>query len=166
MELWLPWVKTVGLPSIAVVLLWLAFRVQRAKGQWRVISARAVSVLGALLVLPYSLFLLTAQGCEEDRKLIGSPDGKHVARLMIWGSVPSGTTLRIVERKSWSPVWQEVSSAFTVGTLLDPIEPHITWDDNLHLVIDYPGQSEGSSFECSSKEVGNIQIVCRTHKGQ
>jgi len=131
MEIWVPWLKIVGL---------------------------------ALPVWICSLFLLSVQGCEEDRGLIGSPDGRHVARLMIYGNVPTGSSLRVVERKSWRPWWQEVSGAGSIGTPLEPIEPRLTWSDNSHLLIDYPVPTEGSGFDCQSKQVRDILIVCRTHE--
>jgi hypothetical protein len=165
MEVLLPWIEIVGLAIVPFMIFFIASRVLRAQRRWRV-AGWTVSVIAALPIWLFSLFLLSAQGCEEDRQLIGSPDGKHVARLMIWGSVPSGSQLRVIERRSWSPIWHEVSVAGSEGTPLDPIEPRISWSDNDHLVLDYPVPSDGSGFECSSKKVGDILIVCRVHSSK
>ena len=160
----MPWLKIVGLAILPVVLLLIVFRTKSAQPQWCIFTARYLSFLLAVPLWIFSLFLLSVQGCEEDRGLIGSPDGRHVARLMIYGNVPAGTSLRVIERKSWSPWWQEVSGAGSIGTPLEPIEPRLTWSDSLHLVIDYPVTTEGTGFDCESKQVGDILIVCRTHK--
>ena len=161
MELWLPRILIAAPVFFAILFTWLGLRFLSGRS-WRV-AVSLMSVAVWCLAVLLSLFLLTAQGCEEDRHLIGSPDGKHVARMMIWGSVPSGTSLRVIERRSWSPEWRVVSEAETIGTLLDPIEPRLTWTDNFHLVIDYPIPSEGTGFDCVNKKVGAILIVCRTH---
>ncbi|MGD0444917.1 MAG: hypothetical protein ABSA39_13370 [Edaphobacter sp.] len=165
MELWLPWIEILGLAVIPFILFWLTFRLKVTQRGRLVMTARVISVVISLPILLFSLFLLTAQGCEEDHGLIGSPDGKHVARLMVWGSVPTGTSVRVILRKSWSPLWQVVSDGATVGTSLDPLEPRLSWIDNSRLIIDYPAPSAGTGFRCDSQKVGDILIVCRTHKG-
>ena len=163
MEVWLPWLEGL-IPLVLVVgAIWFVHRHQPRPALAKVATAIGlVAFIAAGLIV--SAFLLSAQGCEEDRALVGSPDGRHVARMMIWGSVPTGSSLRVIERRSWSPVWQEVSSAGSVGTPLEPIEPRILWSDNSHLVIDYPEATEGSGFTCESHRVGDILIVCKTHK--
>lgn len=165
MELWLPWIKIVGLALIAVAVVSFPFTLKRPWHQGFVIIGRVMGLLGAVPILFFSFFLLTAQGCEEDRRLIGSPDGKHVARLMIWGSVPTGTSVHVIERQSWSPMWQTVSEGSTTGTSIDPLEPRLSWNGNAQLLIDYPVATEGTGFLCQSKSVGDILIVCKTHKG-
>jgi hypothetical protein len=164
-ELWLPWIEILGLAIIAIVLLWLTRKLKGAQGRWLVITAHVVSVIISLPILLFSLFLLTAQGCEENRGLVGSPDGKHVVRLMIWGSVPTGTSVRVIARRSWSPLWKVVSEGSTVGTVLDPLEPRLSWQNNSTLIIDYPSPSDGTGFRCENQRVGDILIVCRTHRG-
>jgi hypothetical protein len=161
MEVWVPWLEIAAPILLAISLTWLGFRF--LSGRVRRIVFPVASIAICCVTAGLSLFLLTAQGCEENRPLIGSPDGRHVARMMIWGSVPSGTSLRIIERRSWSPHWQVVSEAGTIGTLLDPIEPRLAWTDNRHLVIDYPVPGEGSGSDCINKKVGDILIVCKTH---
>ena len=60
-------------------------------------------------------------------------------------------------------MWTEVSTAGSAGTPLDPIEPRISWTDDDHLVLDYPAETEGSGFNCNSRRVGDILLVCKTH---
>jgi hypothetical protein len=168
MEVWLPWIEIFGLALLPSSFLWLAFRRKRAKQGWRVVTAQVTSVVAALPIWLFSLFLLTAQGCEEDQPLIGSPDGRHVARLMIWGSVPSGTSLRVIERRAWSPRWEEVAVAGYAATPIKPIQPKIVWSDNLHLVLDFPsrvsGDDAGFAYRCENKYVGDVLVICKTHE--
>lgn len=159
----MPWIEIIGLAIIPIALVWFAFRLERTR--WLTTTARVVSVTSSIPILLLSLFLLTAQGCEENRNLIGSPDGKHVTRLMIWGSVPTGTSVRVIERRNWSPIWHVVSEGATIGTLLDPLEPRLSWADNSKLVIDYPAPSDSTSFLCENQKVGDILVECKTHKG-
>ena len=163
MEIWLPWIEIAGLAILPLVVLRLAFKLKRAQHRWQIPTTRVVSVIVAIPIWLFSLLLLSAQGCEEDRRLTGSPDGKHVARLMIWGSVPTGTSLRVIERRSWSPEWQVVSEASSIGTPLDPIEPWLTWSDNSHLVIDYPTSTDGTGFDCKNEQIGHILVECKSH---
>jgi hypothetical protein len=163
MEVMLPWIEIMGLALLPFVFLWAAFRLRRARDSKYGSLGRIASAIIALPIWLFSLFLLSVQGCEEDRRLVGSPDGKHVARLLIWGSVPTGTSLRVIERRSWSPIWHQVSSAGSGGTSLAPIEPRISWSDNSHLVLDYPEPTDGAGFDCHDERVGDILIVCRTH---
>lgn len=169
MELWLPWIEIVGLAVVPVSLLYFAFRRRVHIRQWPVRTARVVAVTAALPVWLFSLFLLTAQGCASHRELIVSPDGRHAARLMIWGSVPSGSSVWVIERRSWSPLWTEVASGASIGTPLDPIEPTISWDDNAHLILDFPASVPGDSsygHSCENKQVGDILVQCKTHIGK
>jgi hypothetical protein len=83
MEVWVPWIKIVGWAVVPFVFLWLAFRLKPTQHLRPVRAARIVSLLAALPIRSVSLFLLSAQSCEQDRPLIGSPDGKHVARMMM-----------------------------------------------------------------------------------
>ena len=163
MELWVPKLEIAGLALAPILLLWLVFRRIRFRPLVGV-AARTTTMLATVLCLFFSLFLLSAQGCEEDRELIGSPDGRHVARMMIWGSVPTGSSLRIVERRSWSPFWRTVSRAGSVGTPLEPIEPKVIWLDNIHLLLDYPESVDGTGSDCTSRRVGDVELVCRTHE--
>ena len=163
MEVWWPWLKGLAPLLPAVIILWLAFR-KAYKPLWLQEVSRLGSTLATFVLVLFSLFLLSAQGCEEDRALIGSPDGKHVARMLIWGSVPTGTSLRIIERKSWSPTWQTVSVAGSAGTPLEPIEPKVIWLSNHRLMLDYPEPISGfCGFECKSGTVGDIELICRVH---
>jgi hypothetical protein len=165
MELWLPWIKIAGPIVVSIAIIWFTFRLKRPKNDWFITTSRSVGILSSLPLFGVSLFLLTAQGCEEDRRLVSSPDGKHVARLMIWGSVPSGTSVHVIERRSWSPTWQTVSEGTTIGTLIDPLEPQLSWRSNTELLIDYPATTEGTGFLCESRSLGDILISCKTHKG-
>ena len=164
MELWLPWIKIAALVMLPSALIWLAYRCMRLRKWRRIETIRVASIIAAAPFIVLSLFLLSVQGCEEDRALVDSPDGRHVARLMIWGSVPTGASLQVIERHSWSPRWHVVSSAASVGTQLDPIEPKVIWADNSHLVLDYPDSQEGAGFDCMSRKVGDIWLICKTHK--
>ncbi|MGH9595759.1 MAG: hypothetical protein ACRD3K_03080, partial [Edaphobacter sp.] len=87
------------------------------------------------------------------------------ARL-IWGSVPSGSSIWVIERRSWSPFWKEVASGASIGTSLDPIEPKIHWADNFHLILDFPADtSHDNSYGhlCENKQVEDILVQCKTH---
>jgi hypothetical protein len=136
-------------------------------------SAPMASVYGPLFCryrgdsnLAILSFLLTAQGCESHGVLIVSPDGRHAARMMIYGNVPGGTSVWVIARRSWSPLSEEVASGSSIGTLLDPIEPTIVWEDNSHLILDFPATDPGdSSYRhlCQNKQVGDILVVCKTH---
>jgi hypothetical protein len=163
-EVSIQFIRIAVLVLTPLLLLWLSFGRKVRGPRWSRISARIISAISALPLIALGLFLLSARGCEEDRPLVGSPDGKQVARLMIWGSVPSGTSLEVIERRSWSPTWQVVSTAASIGTPLEPIHPEINWSDNDHLVLDYPESAEGTEFDCTSRKVGDIWLVCKTHK--
>ncbi len=163
MEVWWPWIRGVLPLMLAGFVVYVLSRNRSKRPLLKVLSSLA-STSSILLAIIGSAFLLSAQSCEEDRAPIGSPDGRHVVRLMIYGNVPAGTSLRVIERKSWSPIWREVSEAGSVGTSLEPIEPKLSWPDNDHLTIDYPESEEGTGFLCESKRMGAILIVCKTHK--
>ena len=164
MELWVPRLEIASLAMAPMLMLWLVFRRVKSNRPRVVMAARITSMLASVPFFLFSLFLLTAQGCEEDRELVGSPDGRHVARLMIWGSVPTGSNLRVIERRSWTPSWQTVSRAGSVGTPLEPIEPRIVWLNNTHLLLDYPEPVDGTGSDCRSRRVEDIELVCRTHE--
>ena len=163
MEVWLPRLEVGLFVLLPAGLLIVAFRMSRTKHPKGTIAVRIVSLFAALPFWFLSLFLLVAQGYEEDRPIIASPDGRHIARLMIWGSIPSGTSLQVIERRSWSPTWRVISTAGSEGRPLDPIEPRITWLDNRRLLIDYPEPSDGSGSFCVSGPLGEVELVCTTH---
>jgi hypothetical protein len=168
-ELWLPWIEIIGLAIAPVLLLYFAFRRKMHIRKGLVMTARIVAVTAALPVWLFSLFLFTAQGCASHKDLIVSPDGRHAARLMIWGSVPSGSSVWVIERRNWSPMWKEVASGASIGTSLDPIEPTIRWADNVHLVLDFPANVPGDNsygHECENRRIGDILVQCETHKGE
>ena len=166
MELWLPWIEIVGLAVVPALLLYFAFRRRMTRRKWPVLTARVIVATAALPAWFFSLFLLMGQGCASHEDLIVSPDGRHAARLMIWGDVPSGSSVWVIERRSWNPLWHEVASAASIGTPLDPIRPMIHWSDNVHLVLDFPANIPGDdSFGhlCENKQVGDILVQCKTH---
>lgn len=163
MEVWLPWIRIIGAALVAIALLWLAFRRQKYRRGWAMLSVRVLSALGSLPVLLFSLFLLSAQSCASHGPLIGSPDGKHVARELIYGNVPAGSSIDVVERASWSPAWESVGGAASVGTPLEPIEPIVSWADDSHLILNFPNTEPGTGHGCIERRVGTVQIVCRTH---
>jgi hypothetical protein len=166
LELWLPWIKIVGLAVVPLILIWVTFRFKSSQHRWPVFTARFFAGIAAIPIWLFSLFLLTAKGCESHGDLIVSPDGRHAARMMIYGNVPGGTSVWVIARRSWSPLSEEVASGSSIGTLLDPIEPTIVWEDNSHLILDFPATDPGdSSYRhlCQNKQVGDILVVCKTH---
>jgi hypothetical protein len=167
LELWLPWIKIVGLAVVPVILIWIAFRFKGSQHRWPVLfTGRLFIGIAALPIWLFSLFLLSVQGCESHGGLVVSPDGRHAARMMVYGNVPGGTSVWVIARKSWSPLWEEVASGRSIGTLLDPIEPTMVWTDNSHLILDFPANDSGdSSYShlCQNKQVGDILVVCKTH---
>ncbi|MBB5342858.1 hypothetical protein HDF10_000808 [Edaphobacter lichenicola] len=152
--------------SCGRILVCIAFRFKSSQYRGLVFPTRFFAGIAAPLIGLFSLFLLTAQGCESHGKLIVFPDGRHAARMMVYGNVPGGTSIWVITRRTWSPLWEEVASGFSIGTLLEPIEPTIVWTDNSHLNLDFPvGDPSDTSYShvCQNKQVGDILIVCKTH---
>jgi hypothetical protein len=163
MEVSLPWVEIAGFAIVPVILLAFVFGVRSAQLPESISRVRGWAVFAAVLLWSFSALLWMAHRYEQDGPLLGSPDGRHVARLIIWGEEAEGTSLRVIERRSGRPSWQVVSKASTIGMRVGPIEPRLRWVDDSHLVIDYPTPTQGTSFDCQNKQAAEIQIVCVTH---
>ena len=67
MELWVPKLEIAGLALAPILVLWLVFRRIRFYRPLVGVAARTTTMLATLLCLFFSLFLLSAQGCEDDR---------------------------------------------------------------------------------------------------
>ena len=161
MELWLPWIKLTVVALVAFGFLWNFFRLKAPQGK-----AQSISKLVSGFV-SVSLFLLVAwsaflQGGKRNSVLVGSPDGTHVARIMITsGTIADSKYSSVIVRKVWSPTWKRAyygSGYFQEG---GPAEPYVHWADHTHLVIDYQ-HSEVEPSLCTNK-VDNILVECRAH---
>ena len=163
MELSLPWLQIVAAAAAALFVVWLGFRL-KVDERWNRIVVR-LAIAG--VSLPFwlgSVFLLTAHGCEGHGPLIESPNGKYVARKLVYGSAIQDDFLTVIVRRSWSPIWHE---AFTGNGGEDRQaypnlpEPRVNWVDDSHLVIDYP--SEGVYLNTCNRVVGDILVECKSH---
>jgi hypothetical protein len=160
MELWMPWIKLAVILLAAFALLWNFFRLKTVQGKKQVII-KSVSV-----IISVSLFLLVAwsafmQGGERNSGLFGSPDGNHVARIMITsGTIADSRYSSVIVRKSGSPTWRRAYYGFGYFQEGGPAMPYIHWADNTHLIIDYQVGDEPST--CVNK-VENIFVECRAH---
>ena len=161
MELWLPWIKLAAILLLALALLWNYFRLKTAQDK-KLTRIKLASGIVSISLLVWIAWLSFLQGGERNSGLIGSPDGTHVARIMITsGTIADSKYSSVIVRKSGSMTWTRAYYGFgyfeeNVG----PDTPHAHWKDNNHLVIDYQVGDEPSN--CQSK-VENIFIECRAN---
>jgi hypothetical protein len=161
MELWVPWVKIAFIAITAFGSLWIFFRLKWTDGRDRPIPRVAAGTL-SLLLLIFAVYLAFVQGGHRNSKLMGSPDGAHVARIMITsGSIVDSDLSSVIVRRSGSLTWTRAYSGFGYFQENGPAEPYVRWLDNSHLIIDYQ-QSANVSTSCMSK-VEDIVIECRAH---
>jgi hypothetical protein len=160
-ELWLAWLYVL---LAAAVLLGSIRWLWRTRPEGR--TVRVLVHVAGLLTTPVAfvvtLFLVLAQGCERHSPLIGSPDGKHVARVLInVGSAMDQDYSTVIMRRSWSPVWRDVYFGLGFYGEIGPIQPQVKWLDNSHLLIRRP-ESAGYPLDCAAK-VQEIVITCEAH---
>jgi hypothetical protein len=161
MELWVYWSILAAIFLSTIVLVWLAIRFKVAHRGLRTL-VRMVAGISSLPFALVSLIGLYAQGCQTHTPLIGSPDRKHVARVMAqegWNE-PDWST--VIMRRSWRPTWRTVffGGGF-MGNDHEPIEPQVRWLDNSHLLIESRNTDvEGEPLSCISK-VEDVIITCR-----
>jgi len=152
MELWWSWSYVIFGGLLITGCIWL-IRLQNKNKTVRILSKSA----GSLFLIP--CFLLTAlflfaQGCEKHTSLIGSPDGNHVARILVLESGPldvaDGST--VIVRKSWYPIW---TNAYK-GPAYSLDKPRVKWLNNSQLLIEYP---DVEASECV-QNVEKVEVIC------
>jgi hypothetical protein len=160
MEIWLSWVIVSTLFVCTVTLVWVAARFRFGRKWFRA----AVRILSGLLSLPLALVFLAGlsmQGCTSHTALIGSPDHKHVARVIVaegWNEPDLGT---VILRRSWTPAWTVIFHGDSfVGKPGESIRPKVRWSDDSHLVIE-PDQLDGGEVRMCRGNAGGITITCK-----
>ena len=156
MELWVVWIKIalIGLTSSLLFLLWLDVRRSAA-------SRRSILAISIILAFATAYFAFM-QGGQRNSKLVGSPDGRYVARIMVSsGTLVDGGPSLVIIRKPRSIKWTRVYAGDGYFQETGPAMPYIHWMDGRHLVIDYQGIKDVQT-KCLSK-VDDIVIECRAH---
>ncbi len=160
MELWPPWCLAAAISCVALGVVIGAFRTGVRGGERWPMRLTGIAASVAIFTLASAVALVQV-GCEEHGPLIGSPDRRHVARVMVsLGSAMSGPSVaEVILRPSWSPLWRQVYSGEGDADALGINEPRVYWVDNSHLVVDYP-MREDLIANCKT-EAGDIVVICR-----
>jgi hypothetical protein len=146
---------------MAVGFLWNFFRLKSAGGTGRMILGCASLGVSVLLVLMVA-WLAFEQGGERYSGLIVSPDGTHVARIMITsGTIADSKYSSVIVRRVWSLNWRRAYYGFGYFQEGGPVEPYLHWADSKHLVVDYQ-QSSVDPSSCPPR-VDDIVVECRAH---
>jgi hypothetical protein len=158
METWVPWIKIGFIALVALGLLWGCSRLKLSNRRHFALAFGAALSISLLI---FSAFLAFEQSGPRNSKWIPSPDGTHVARIMIPSGSPvdSGLSSVIVSRSRTSK-WQRAWSG--PGWMAGGGEgsPYLHWADNSHLIIDYHQTTEPAT--CKSN-VEDIIIECQAH---
>lgn len=161
MELWVPWIKIALIALVAFGLMYIRYRLTLTNDRKRSILRLAFGA-GSISLFLFVAYLTFAQSGPRNSKLVGSPDGAHVARIMITsGTVVDSRFSSVIVRKSGSPAWQRAYYGFGYFQEGGPAEPYIHWADNSHLIIDYQ-QSKIEPSICVNK-VEDVAVECRVH---
>ncbi len=105
MELWLPWFYITAACVLFVGSIWLFWRKKIEQKSART-AMRVVGLVTSPVLFLATTFLLLSMGCERHSQLIGSPDGEHVARILVTlGSAMDQDYSTVIVRRSWSPLW-------------------------------------------------------------
>lgn len=163
MELWWPWMFSLasGLPLVVALRIGLK---PPGHNPFRTI----IQVISGVLCVPLAavplLLLLLNMFCQSHSPLIGSPDGRHVARVQVSDALGAvvDPVASVAVRKSWSPAWSSAYVGFGIPGRSGRIEPRVRWVDNSHLLIEYPYKPDGDPTKCLNR-VGDILIQCRAH---
>jgi hypothetical protein len=159
MELWEPWLTPVGAIIVLIVIVRFAFFGSN-KDRRPHFVIRTLSILVSVPVVVLAVLSLLMIGCESHGPLIGSPDGRHVARVQV--SAALGAVVQpvasVVVRRSWTPAWRNAYVGFGFPGSSETMEPQVKWLDDLHLLITYPAGGEDPTF--CRESVGQIVVRC------
>jgi len=162
MELWLPWLYITAAGPLFVGSIWLFWKKKMERKSAHLVIQIVGRITSPVLFLA-TIFLLLGVGCERHSQLIGSPDGQHVARVLVTvGSAVDQDYSTVIVRRSWSPVWTKAYFGIGLFDGRGSIEPLVKWLDDTHLLIKYP-ETNGYPLDCATK-VGNIAITCQPHR--
>jgi hypothetical protein len=161
MELWFPWVKITLIALVGLGLFAASLRLSPTKGP-KYSAVKFITGALCLSLFSFAVYLAFMEMGPRNSELVESPDGKHVARIMITaGSVVDSKYSSVIVRKTRSPTWRRAYFGFGYFQEGGPVEPNLHWVDNSHLIIDYQ-QSKIEPSVCVNK-VEDILIECRAH---
>jgi hypothetical protein len=160
MEPWLPWIIPLVGVSVVAGILGGAFSKKFEQSRFRWVLRISGIVLSGPIAL-VSLLALLMIGCESHGPLVGSPDHRHVARVLVADAL--GAVVQPVAsvkvRRSWIPAWTDAYVGFGYpGNATTTMEPRVKWLDNLHLLIAYPTGGEQPAF-CRER-AGQVIVKC------
>jgi len=163
MELWPARLMIIAVFAMIVGCFWLMHFRKGFSRLGRVVMCIAgwVVVLPCLLV---SLFLISLSGCTDNSPLIGSPDGKHVARIMVnRGDATNVNYARVIVRKSWSPIWTTAYSGEWHNVPEEYLKGKVQWLDDKRVLVFYPNHRYNDRYyrDDYEKQVGNVVVVCK-----
>ncbi len=161
MEVWFPWIKITLIALLAFGFLRICVRLKAIKGRKSSIlrlTCAAISLSGLVFVA----YLALLQTGPRNSELFGSPDGTHVARIMITSgtivdSDYSSVIVRRTESRKWIRAWS--GDGWMQGG--GEASPYLHWADDSHLVIDY--HKTKTEPTCSTK-VDDIYVECHAHE--
>jgi hypothetical protein len=158
MELWLPWLFLLAGIVVTGVTVRAAF-----SGRLKRKLSRAAAALISFPLFLLSLFAVLMIGCQSNGPLVGSPDGRFVARIqgicvLCAANEPIAS---VALRRSWQPTWTNVYVGYGYYQESGPVGPYVHWADNSHLIVDYQKASDVPT-SCI-KRVQDIVIECREH---
>jgi hypothetical protein len=128
----------------------------------------AVRSLGLIAFVPaflVTLLLLLGLGCERRSALVKSPDGKHVARVLVnIGSAVDIDYATVIVRDRFSPI--DHTAYFGPGDYdaNQAVEPQLKWIDNQHLLVNYYDDWGASYPQQCHTYVDGIVVQCVSHK--
>jgi hypothetical protein len=159
MEIWEPWLVPIGAMFALFVILRFAF-FRGSKGRRSLFSIRILSILVSIPLVILAVFSVLMIPFQASGPLIGSPDGRHVARVQVsdvLGAVVQPVA-SVVVRRSWRPGWRNAYVGFGYPGNKETMEPKVKWLDDLHLLITYPAGGSDPTF--CRESVGQIVVRC------
>ncbi len=164
MELWWPW----GLPILGFLVVTGAVRTtwrrKYGRGAKRTLFRRVGAVCSVPIALGSLLITSLLIGCEEHGPLIGSPDRRHVARILVSDALGSVVqpVASVAVRRSWYPNGRDAYIGLGYKNTKGEMRPYVRWLDNSHLLIVFP---EGAEDPITCKEhVSDIFVKCEVEK--
>lgn len=164
MELWEPWLIPVGATFVVIAIVRFAFFRNYKSPGFRF----GLRILSVLLSVPIAIlaglgFLMI--GCQSHGPLVGSPDGRHVARVQVSDALGAVVepVASVAVRHRWTPGWTNAYVGFGYpGSAKSIMEPQVKWLDDSHLLIPYPAGGTDPTF--CRESAGEIAVRCEIEK--
>jgi hypothetical protein len=150
---------------LSTAFFWWLFTRRSIKHRVARLAVRSLGLIAFIPACLVTLLLLLALGCERRSALIGSPDGKHVARVLVTlGSAMDVDYSTVIVRDSFSPMDHKAYFGPGAYNAKHAIEPQLKWIDNQHLLVSYY-DDWGADYpqECHT-HVDGIVVQCLGHK--